>query len=820
MSAKVCRQSILAALVVLAAGAVSGLDLVKDGRSAFVIHVEEDAPASVREAAADLQAYCQQVTGANLAIVHAAAKPMISLGATRAAAAAGVTAVGLEWEGFRIKPLNGDVFILGPDTGKDEQTPQGGTSAGTRNGVATLLEDYFGVRWLMPGPQGDYVPRRPTVSVPDTERVEAPGFLNRRLPYIQPNAAGVERWSWRQKLGFSLFLTHGHNWIRTCPPEKFAEHPEWYMVSGGQRTPPSGDYYKLCQTNPSTIRRFAEAACDYFTRNPRSTCFSLSPSDGGGWCECETCTSYYETDPTGKLSVTPAVIYFYNEVAKLVKPRFPDKLLAGYVYAQYVYPPSKPFQLESNIFLVWAPSFDYGYTLYRPETRELFDGLLPQWPKITANLSFYDLPNSVSNALGAPNAPALDILKFLYPRIKSNQMKGVYVYGNAAWGHAAVTNYLLAKLAWNPLADIDALFQDFCDHAYAEGSGDMQEFYHLLDRATKDYFIANASETYTLSQDRLRKVYAANFPEFERLYASALGKIKDASARFRLERLGVNLSLLLWNLRQQKMIPDTYESSLDVSYDQFISLISSPENALYISQKTSGLPKPPAKIASAKPAAIASPGPVTPYSVRGPQTLALLAEATGPIGVKLIPKRQYGGMIWGYAYDQEGNLLSRGVFRLDQAFTFAAEAGQVYTLCIDSPRDFYRIEVTNARWGIFTNTIDAGLHFIQDSTPFYVHVPKGATSFAVWLKAGPPGETAKAVVQTPAGRQIAFDCSKLSVDMQTLQVQPGEDGAFWRVDAAVGATGVLDDFFFNIVKGLAPIIVLEPSQALEVEIVQ
>ena len=61
---------ILIALVVLAAGAVFGLDLVKDGRSAFVIHIEEDAPPSVVEAAADLQAYCQQVTGAKLAIVH------------------------------------------------------------------------------------------------------------------------------------------------------------------------------------------------------------------------------------------------------------------------------------------------------------------------------------------------------------------------------------------------------------------------------------------------------------------------------------------------------------------------------------------------------------------------------------------------------------------------------------------------------------------------------------------------------------------------------------------------------------------------------
>ncbi|MDD4097844.1 MAG: DUF4838 domain-containing protein, partial [Lentisphaeria bacterium] len=719
MIAKSCCRSVFAAAVMLAAGFVFGLDLVKDGRSAFVIHVEEDAPPSVHEAASDLRMYCQRVTGVDWPIVHAAATPMISLGATRAAAAAGITVAGLEWEGFRVKPLNGDLYVLGPDTGRNERTPQGGTSAGTRNGVATLLEDYFGVRWLMPGPHGDYAPKRQTISVPDTERVEAPGFLNRRLPYIQPNAKGVEQWSNRQKLGLSLYLTHGHNWIRTCPPHLFAEHPEWYMVSGGQRTPPSGDYYKLCQTHPSTIRRFADVASDYFTRHPQATCFSLSPSDGGGWCECETCASFYEQDPLGKLSVTPAVIYFYNEVAKLVRQRFPDKLLAGYVYAQYVFPPSKPFQLEPNIFLVWAPSFDYGYTLYRPDIRELFDSLLPQWPKITSNLAFYDLPNNVSNSVGAPNAPGLEILQFLYPRIKANNMKGVYVYGHAAWGHAAVTNYLLAKLAWNPLADIDAQFKDFCDHAYAEGSEDMQAFYRLLDRATKEYYIANTSETYTLSKNRLQKVYADNFPEFARLYADALAKITDASARFRLERLGINLSILLWNLRQQKMIPDAYESALDVSYDDFIGLISNPENALYISQKSSGLPKPPAKIASAKPATISGAEPVRPYSVRGPQTLALVAETTGDIGVKLIPKRQYGGLIWGYVYDQEHNLLSRNIFRLDVPFTFAAEAGQVYSLCIDSPRDFYRIEVTNAHWGIFANTIDAGLHFIQDATPFY-----------------------------------------------------------------------------------------------------
>lgn len=814
-----CHVLALVALLLLYGGGhLLALDLVKDGRSSFVIHVEEDAPASVQQAARDLRDYAEQVAGVQWPIVNAAAQPMISLGATKAATAAGVTTAGLEWEGFRIKPLNGNLYVLGPDTGAGERAPQGGTSAGTRNGVATLLEDYFGVRWLMPGPHGDFVPKRSNISVPDTERVETPGFLNRRLPYIQPKAAGVETWSARQKLGYSLALWHGHNWISTCPPEMFAQHPEWYAVSGGQRTPPAGWAYKLCPTHPSTIKRFAEVACERFANSPNTSCFSLSPSDGGGWCECDTCKSYYETDPQGKLSVTPAIIYFYNEVAKLVQKEYPDRLLAGYVYASYVFPPSKPFKLEPNIFLIWAPSFDYGYTLYRPETRELFDSLLPQWPKITSSLAFYDLPNNVSNSLGAVNAPGIDILKFLYPRIKNSGMKGVYVYGHSAWGHAAVTNYLLAKLSWSPLADIDEIFRDFCDHAYAEGSQEIQEFYRLMDRETEAYYIADERETYTLSKGRLKKVYADNFAEMERLYMAALAKITDASARVRLERLGMNLSILLWNLRQQQLISPEYSSQLDISDEQFVHYLNSKDYSLYLAQRASGPPKPKVTLASAQPAVIPGAPPVRPYCVRNAQTLALRSRDGGPVSVTMIPKRQYGILVWGYVLDQQGALLSRVPFRQGKPFVFQSEAGKIYNLVIDSPRDFYRLEVDNADWGFLSNTTDSGLHFIQEATPFYFHVPKGTDKFTVWLKAGPPGETAKAVVHTPTGRQIAFDCSKLTVDQKTIQVRPGEDNAFWRVEVTVGDTGVLDDYFFKIIDGVPPILYVEPQQALTVEL--
>jgi len=107
---------------------------------------------------------------------------MISLGMNDAARAAGLSAQGIPLEGFRIVTRGRNLFILGPDTAEGERTPGGGTSAGTRNGVYAFLEEYLGVRWLMPGPHGDYVPRAASVTIPEMDRTDAPFFLNGACP--------------------------------------------------------------------------------------------------------------------------------------------------------------------------------------------------------------------------------------------------------------------------------------------------------------------------------------------------------------------------------------------------------------------------------------------------------------------------------------------------------------------------------------------------------------------------------------------------------------------------------------------------------------
>jgi len=466
----------------------------------------------------------------------------------QAARAAGIAADSLAWEACRILTREQVLYIVGRDTATGEHTPGGGSSHGTRNGVSAFLEDYLSVRWLLPGEHGDYVPRRPTVNLPAIERTDAPFFRNRRLPYTGRRRPDVRQWWARQKLGVELVLSHGHNW-RTIPASAFDEHPDWFAEKGGQRVPPSG-HYKLCLSSTEMFDVFAEAAIKYFDQSPQRTTFSLSPSDCGGWCACDACAARYEKDPNGRQSVTPAVLHFYNEIARRVAVKHPDRVLCGYVYASYVFPPQEPIRLQPNLFLVWAPSFDYGFTLFRPALQRQWDTLAAQWTAVTENIAYYDLPNCVANTAGAPNPPGLKILKFLYPRLKRHRMKGVYVYGHRAWGHAAPMNYLLAKLAWDPDADVDMLFDDFCEKAYGKGAGQMKQFYRLLDDATERYFIENENEWYRLSNGRLKDVYAANFGEMERLVRGAEAKITDPDARARLDMLSMNLTILHWSLRQ------------------------------------------------------------------------------------------------------------------------------------------------------------------------------------------------------------------------------------------------------------------------------
>ena len=806
-------------LGVVAEGLAVPIQLVRDQGTTFAIYRDRTAPPSVVMAATELQEYAYQVSGAKLAIVHEPATPMICLGDNGASRAAGLSVKTVPADGFRIVTTDGNVFILGPDTMEGELTPGGGTSTGTRNGTYAFIERFLGVRWLMPGEHGDYVPKSPNITIPETDVTETPAFLNRRLPYTQQHRSDVKRWWARQRLGSSLYLTHGHNWRRTIPASHFDEHPDWFPERGGVRVPPTGRY-KLCTTNPGLVGAYGDAIIAYFNRHPKATCYSLSPSDSAGYCECERCSALYETDPNGDRSVTPAILTFYNDVARRVASKHPKKLLAGYVYAAYVFPPKKPIRLEPNVFLVWAPSFDYGFTLFRPALRKQWERLLSQWTQVTRNISYYDLPVNIQTDAGALNPPGLKILAFLYPRLKSGGVKGVYVYGIEAWGRAAPLNYLLAKLAWNPQADVEALFNEYCAKAYGKGGDAVNRMFRLLDAEVERHFLEYPNARYHLTPDMMRDVYAKNLPEIGRLYRAAEAAVRDSDARARLKMIGDNLTVLFWNLRQHRMLEDPQASSFHLSDAEFFKFLSRNKRSLAL--KPTAATSPPSyvrKKLTVTPADdVPNAEPVKPHRLRGNQHLVLCPVGSRPVEVKFRRIATRGKLITYSVYRPDGTEITSGLMSGEVPVKLDAGGSRYYHVAISAGSASFMVEVAGAAWAVDACLSDQGLHLQGSVTPVYFRAPKGQSVFHLSLEATPPGETAVATLREPNGQAIAeFDCTSLSVDRKKIDVAAGSDG-WWKLEIKQAPTGALDDVWVQTGEELSGYLSVTPGQALDVTV--
>jgi hypothetical protein len=551
-------------------GARESVTLIDNGKSEFSILLAPDAPRSVTTAAEELQHYAEKSTKAKLPIVTQAPvgnKPYISLGNTAASQAAGLSVGDIALEGFRIATVGGNVYILGQDTPAGQKTPLGGTSEGTANGVYTFLEDYFNIRWLLPGEMGEDVPELKAVAIPAVNRTDAPFFLNRRIPYIQKTRETVVDWSRRQRLGFSMYINHAHNWVPVVTPDLFKTHPEWFALVKGERLAPEGDRYKLETTNPELVQFIADAAIKAFRANPDLYMFSISPSDGSyNWSESVESKALHETDPHGKLSITPMILKFYNDVAKIVGKEFPDRKIAGYIYSNYLYPPKAGVPpMEPNLFIAIATSISYGYKMYRPAVQQEWDVLMKGWSAQTENTSYYDMLNWLRFNSASLTPPAPELMNFAFSKLVDYKVKGTYQYGTDEWSHGAINNYILARMSWNPRLDAHAVCNEFYRRAYGEAAGvHIQHLYEFMDAEVKAYYNRNQLASYTMTPQYVREVLGANYPKIEQFYLAAEKASGDASPnqKARLNYFRDNLILMQWRIRQLQNMPDATESPL------------------------------------------------------------------------------------------------------------------------------------------------------------------------------------------------------------------------------------------------------------------
>ena len=471
--------------------AADGADvcIVKDGKACAMIVIPEDAGEFNVLAANWLKRYIAKGTGAELKITSDSEIPagaIISVGPTKLAQKADVKLEGLSFDDCRIIVKDNVLYLLGRDS---EKMSDGRTDLGARGNckaAVTFLEKFCGVRWFLPGPHGELVPRFKDISVPSgynkTYRTDFKWAAS-RYPYgygTPGSIANNYRISARMSFG-------GHSYYKMVPPKKyFKDHPEYFALMNGKRT---GEGNHLCSSNPDVreilvreVRKEFEKGYDVVT---------LGQEDGYLRCQCDKCeamdnyrgwgpkkkTAQGGLDGEGedvesweefydRLRENPCerVLGLHKYVVDEIKKSHPDKKINLLVYGPTMYP-SKKFKFGDTVIAevcsadpraaeAWRDQV-FGLTTYT----YLFDPTLPM------GLSVHASPKEVAQMVRT---------------LKKKNYIGLSQLAETNYGLQGPVFYVLGKMMGDVSLDHDKLLKEYCDGVFEDTGETMYRFFKIV----------------------------------------------------------------------------------------------------------------------------------------------------------------------------------------------------------------------------------------------------------------------------------------------------------------------------------------------------
>ncbi|MFC2016772.1 DUF4838 domain-containing protein, partial [Chloroflexota bacterium] len=386
-----------------------------------------------------------------------------------------------------------------------------------RHGAYELL-DKLGFRWFFKHPAWDVAPSSLIELGTLDGEVNEPFFWWRSVGIGRQGSPGTgyqENWKARNRLLGFIEYPMGHTYLQIATyaygtvAALYAEHPDWFTPSTDPYVP--GDPlnwdgisagWQLKPDEPGVIEMAIDYARDNYLSDPRYGAAPISPKDGWGWVP-----PWDGTGPGGTdiQTVTDKVFGLSNAVALALKDEFPDNenYIQTYCYAGYSGVPS--FDLERNVLVQIATSFNYGgLTL-----EEQIDGYADRGATVGIR-GYLDVWGWLYDGPGF----RLDELNI----IKDSADRDVRVYNTEAtdsWGARGPTFYVASKLLWDPSLNIQSLKDEFYDKAFGPASELMKHYYE--DIATGEAAPYNMMRDAFLTLDEAETQAAGNEEILERI---------------------------------------------------------------------------------------------------------------------------------------------------------------------------------------------------------------------------------------------------------------------------------------------------------------
>jgi hypothetical protein len=459
-----CVSLIIAVIVVVRglstvyAEDASPFPIVRDGQAVVQVVAAGDDPV-LDAAVADLVDYVQRISGAKLPVTKGTEDlpgPTLHIGETAMFDRTAEARKAIKLDGFVIARVGEDAIIAG------------NIPAGTANGIWTVLQDQFAVRWYYTGPLWEIVPQSKSLSLtikPNAAGgayIENPSFYGRRLHGPPPSPEFGRRMRMTQK-GVELPYTGTtHVLDKLVNPQKYGDHPDYFAFWDGKRHVEKG--VQPCFTHPDMF--------DVFMKYVREGGSSFGINDNMSACHCERCLAVDgKSEPyNGMWNCSESYFQLIARVAAQTAKEFPDRQLGVMAYQLTDSPPKTVEHIGDNVSVVLCQD---TAQYFDPQYKEIDQRMSAEWAKKVGHVGFYDY---LGINFWTPR---------YFPHIVADQMRHLARVGVQGYGTHRSTMidssmpmwYLLYQLMWNAELDPDAVISSMMTDLYGKAAEPMGQFY-------------------------------------------------------------------------------------------------------------------------------------------------------------------------------------------------------------------------------------------------------------------------------------------------------------------------------------------------------
>lgn len=503
------------------------LSLAENGKANFVIVIPPEASKVTAFASKELKVFIDKALNSDIPILTEADGniPALVVGDCDLARKAGLDIKKLPRDGYYIKTVGNNIFILGaddPSANPEENMKSGRFSSiyyerATLFAVYDFLERFLGVRFYFPGEIGTVVPKIKDLKIPAADITDSPDYTTRKYSWV------VGKWFEEAKPNEILRNKHLNNlrmrtetdYIPNCHGlfkmeylRRFGKtHPEYFaLLRNGKRNNEKdvsvSHQEQLCYNSgiQEEIYKDAEAYLTGKSAESRDLAawhpvaawknyFNIMPQDGFVRCLCEKCVK-------DKRDNDELVWDMTCETAEKLKKNNIPGYITQMAYGSFGNVPER--KIPDNVLVMVAVSGPWAEE--NDKARKKDDEIVINWTKKLGHkvwLWNYTLNCTRTSDYGFPGTVQMTPRAIgKYYRRLAPYITGAYLNSDTDYFIRNYLNYyVFSKVSWNNKVDLDALLDEHYRMMFGAASGQMKKFYEELERIWTGSITKNSVNT-------------------------------------------------------------------------------------------------------------------------------------------------------------------------------------------------------------------------------------------------------------------------------------------------------------------------------------